>query len=121
MNIEKLQLKAYEKYKAKDYDAALKLLAKIERLDPKYKDAYYLEAGTWKELENTVKEPRALEKILPLLDFSSPSGKDFAAEILFHIATTYSILGNGINLSNTVIKAHRINITAISLKESITS
>lgn len=28
---------------------------------------------------------------------------------------------NGINLSDAVIKAHRINITAISLKESITS
>ena len=30
-------------------------------------------------------------------------------------------MGNGINLSDAVIKAHRINITAISLKESITS
>jgi len=29
--------------------------------------------------------------------------------------------GHGINLSDAVIKAHRINITAISLKESITS
>ena len=32
-----------------------------------------------------------------------------------------SIVDNGINLSDAVIKAHRINITAISLKESITS
>ena len=31
------------------------------------------------------------------------------------------VMLNGINLSNTVIKAYRINITAISLKESITS
>ena len=33
----------------------------------------------------------------------------------------YPIVRNGINLSDAVIKAHRINITAISLKESITS
>ena len=31
------------------------------------------------------------------------------------------IMCNAINLSDAVIKAHRINITAISLKESITS
>ena len=93
MNIKDLQSKAFKKYKAKNYDAALKILAKIQRLAPSYKDAYYLEAGTWRELGNVIKEYQALEKILPLLDFSSPEGEAFAAETLSHIASSCSDLG----------------------------
>ena len=39
----------------------------------------------------------------------------------FNFVLIAAIMVNGINLSNKVIKAHRINIRAISLKESITS
>ncbi|MBQ4404099.1 MAG: hypothetical protein II857_06765 [Selenomonadaceae bacterium] len=87
MNVEKFQLEALEKYKAKNYTAALKILAKIHRLKPEYKNSYYLEAQIWNELGNTVKEYRALEKALPFLNFSTPAERDFSAEILSHVAS----------------------------------
>ena len=73
---------AQEQYNKKNYDAALKILDEIKMCDPNFKRAYYLEAWTWGDLGNKVKEYYALEKILPLLDFSSPDEKNFAAEVL---------------------------------------
>ena len=85
MNLEKLHSKGFELYKAKNFDAALKVAEKLQRLDPKYKKGYYLEAAVYHELENSVKEYLALKKILSLLDLSSPKEKDFSIEILSNI------------------------------------
>ena len=93
MNLEKLHAKGFELYKAKNFDAALKVADELQRLDPKYKKGYYLEAAVYHELENSVKEYLALKKILPLLDISSPEGKNFAAEILFHLGEVCAKLG----------------------------
>ena len=41
--------------------------------------------------------------------------------VVVWVVNDATIKGNGINLSDAVIKAHRINITAISLKEAISS
>ena len=87
MNIEKFQLEALGKYKAKNYTAALKILAKIQRLKPEYKNSYYLEAQIWNEIGNPVKEYRALEKALPFLNLATPAERDFSAEILSHVAS----------------------------------
>lgn len=46
----------------------------------------------------------------------SKQGKVFSA-----LTGEVPVMGNGINLSDTVVKAHRINITAISLEKSIAS
>ena len=82
MNVNELYLKAVEEHKAKNYDATLKILDKIKKREPNFRDAYYLEAWIWHERDNLVREYAALEKIFPLLDYSSPEGKKFAAEIL---------------------------------------
>jgi len=82
MNVQELYDEACELHKAKNFDAALKILDEIKRRDPKFKRAYYLEAWTWELLGDDEKKISALEKILPLLDFSSPEEKIFAEEIL---------------------------------------
>ena len=81
-DIQELYSEACEQHKIKNYDAVFKILDEIKRLDPNYKKAYYLEAWTWECLGNSVNKVNALEKILPLLDFSSPEEKDFADEIV---------------------------------------
>ena len=84
MNLEKLHAKGVKFYKAKNFDAALKVADELQRLDPKYKKGYYLEAAVYHELENSVKEYLALKKILSLLDLSSRR-KKFSIEILSNI------------------------------------
>ncbi|MBQ3336221.1 MAG: hypothetical protein IJG80_02345 [Selenomonadaceae bacterium] len=85
--LEKIHAKGVDFYRAKNYDAALKIADKLQRRDPNYKMSYYLEFAVWKDLNNYVKEYDALKKILPLLKFSSPAEKNFAGEI-------FSYLGN---------------------------
>ena len=83
--LEKIHAKGVDFYRAKNYDAALKIADKLKRRDPNYKMSYYLESAVWKDLNNYVKEYDALKKILPLLDFSSPAEKNFAGEIFSHL------------------------------------
>ena len=84
---------ACEQHKRKNYDAVFKILDEIKRRDPTFKRAYYLEGWTWEELGNYVKEYYALEKILPLLKFSSPKEVEFASEVLSHIGDACASLG----------------------------
>lgn len=81
MNVEKVYKQAYKEYESKKFVSALKNLEKIKKVAPRYKNAYYLEAAIWKERENIVREYQALEKMLPLLDTTSPEGKKFSVSI----------------------------------------
>ena len=76
---------AQEQLEKKNYDAVFKILDEIKRRNPKFRSAYYLEAQTWASLGNFVKEYYALEKILPLINFSAPEEKNFAADVLSHL------------------------------------
>ena len=93
MTTQELYDEACELHKAKNYAAVFKVLDKIKKLDPTFKRAYYLEAWTWECLGNSVKQYYALEKILPLLNFSAPEEKDFVIEVLAHIGDACSALG----------------------------
>ena len=86
MNLEELHAEGYEFYKAKNFDAALKVADELQRLAPNNKKGYYLEAAVWHELDNPAKEYCALKKILPLLEFSSPEEKNSSLEILKNFA-----------------------------------
>ena len=85
MNVNELYLQAIEKHKAKKYDATLKIIDKVKKRNPNFRDAYYLEAWIWHERKNVVKEYYSLEKILPLLRFSSANENNFATETLSKI------------------------------------
>ena len=85
MNIKELYLKACEQHKAGKHEAALKIFDKIIRRAPDYKDAYYMSASCWRELNNFVKEYSALKKLLELLNISSPGERIFASRVLSHI------------------------------------
>ena len=93
MTAQELYKEACELHKKKNYDATFKIIDEIKKLDPNFKRAYYLEAWTWGDLGNKVKEYYALEKILPLLNFSSPEEKKFAAEVLSHMGDACTVLG----------------------------
>ncbi|MBQ3726242.1 MAG: hypothetical protein II902_04140 [Selenomonadaceae bacterium] len=85
MTVQELYKEAYKLHKEKNFDAVFKILDEIKRRDPTFKRAYYLEAWTWGDLGNSVKEYYALEKILPLINFSSLEERFFASEILGHM------------------------------------
>ena len=93
MDVDELYLQAEEMHKAKNYDAEFKILDEIKKIDPTYKRAYYMEAWALENLGNYVKEYYALEKILPLLDFSSSEERFFASEVLCHIGDACIHLG----------------------------
>lgn len=92
MNIQEMQSKAAKLSKEKKYDAALKILEKIKSVAPNYQKAHYLEASIWNARKNCVKEYYALKRILPLLDFSSPEGKNFAMKIFALISKASGLL-----------------------------
>ncbi len=90
MTAEELHAKGFEFYKAKNFDAALKVADELQRLAPKSKLGYYLETAVWDELNDSVKEYSALKKILSLLEFSSPEEKNFAIHVLSNARIFFS-------------------------------
>ena len=82
MEVWDIYAQAVDAFKAKDYDAALELLAEIKRREPGYRKAYLLEAYVWRELNNYVKEFDALSKFLSLLNPVTPDIKDLVAPAL---------------------------------------
>ena len=114
MTADEIYSKAHEEFKAKNYSAALKILDDLKKFDPNYKHSYYLAATIWRNLNNPVKEYYALEKILPLLDFSSAEGKKFATVILDNLANVCSNLA----LNEESFKFHKI---AASLADDVAS
>ena len=83
--VDELFSTAHEQYREKNFDAALKILDELKNFAPDFKEIYALESEVWRALSNPVKEYRALEKTLPLLKFSSPEEKIFAATALNNI------------------------------------
>lgn len=92
MNIREMYSKAEKLFEAKNYDAALKILEKIKLVAPKYKKAYSLEASIWNARKNDIKEYYVLKKLLPLLDFSSPKGRNFAMKAFALIGRASGVL-----------------------------
>ena len=64
MNSEEIYAAAMERYKAKDFPAALKLLAELKAANSDYKRAYTLEACIWEESSNYLREVVALKEFL---------------------------------------------------------
>ena len=93
MTLEELHSQGLKFFREKNFDAALKIADKLQKIAPKYKQGYYLEASVWRNLSNPVKEYYAFEKLLPLLDFSSAQGRKFAAETFARIANACVDLG----------------------------
>ena len=92
MNIQEMFSKADKLSDEKKYDEALKILDKIKLVAPTYRKAHSLEASIWNARKNDVKEYYALKRILPLLDFSSPKGKNFAMKVFALIGKASGVL-----------------------------
>ena len=92
MEVWDIYAQAIDAFKAKDYDAALELLAEIKRREPGYRKTYLLESYIWKERDNFVKEFDALSKLLPLLNPLTPDIKDLASQALNRFANTCRLL-----------------------------
>ena len=66
---------ALELYKAKNFDAALKIVEGLKQLAPHWKKPFLLEAYIWRDQSEFVKEFNVLEKLLPRFDLNSPDEK----------------------------------------------
>ena len=86
MEVREIYAKALSEYRAKNFDAALKLLEELKKIAPTYKEAYLLEASIWRDRENVVKEFNALNKLLPLFDLSDPAQEDLRFLALYFFA-----------------------------------
>ena len=72
MEVWNIYAEAVEEYKAKNFDAALKILDEVKKIAPGYRKAHMLEAYIWRDLENDVKIFDALNQLMPLLDPTDP-------------------------------------------------
>ena len=106
MDAKKIWSKAYDQFKKKKYDAALKTLDKLQKSAPNYRDAYYLEAEIWEKLKNPVRHYLALKKILPLINLDSPQEAAFHSEFFAHFGEVCD------NLSFHEDALHYYNLTA---------
>ena len=70
---------ALELYKAKNFDAALKILDEVKVAAPHWKKSFLLEAYIRREQGESVKEFFVLKELLPRFDLSLPYEKSLAA------------------------------------------
>ena len=82
MNILKKYAKALELYRAKKFDAALKIVKEVELAAPHWKKSFLLEVFIRRDQNEFLKELSLLEKLLPRFDFNSADEKDLAADAL---------------------------------------
>ena len=113
MNTNEFYAKALTEYNAKNYDAALKILDEIKKLDPAYKDTYYMEAFIWHETGNPIKEFSVLEKILSRLNNPSPEEKDMVAKILLNMASSC----DNLNMIEQALNFYHLSVQFASNKE----
>lgn len=86
MEVWEIYAAAVSEYQAKNFDAALKLLAEIKKVAPGYRKAYLLESYIWHERCNFVKEFNALAGLMPLLDLANPEQYGLAT-LALHLFT----------------------------------
>ena len=92
MEVWDIYAQAVDAFKAKDYDAALALLAEIQRREPGYRQAYMLESYIWDALHNFVKEFDAMSKLLRLFNPLTPDIKETASHTLGRFAIVCRVL-----------------------------
>ena len=71
---------ALELYRAKNFDAALKLVAQVEAAAPHWKKSFLLEIFIRREQGEALKEFFLLKKFLPRLNLDSADEKILAAD-----------------------------------------
>ena len=80
MDILKTYSKALKLFRAKNFDAALKLVSKVKATAPHWDKPLLLEAFIRREQGEWIKALALLEKLLPLLKDSSPEERSVAAD-----------------------------------------
>ena len=84
---------ALELYRAKNFDAALKLVKEVQTAAPYWKKSFLLEIFIRRDLGESVKELSLLEKFLPRLDLNSTEDKNLAADAFSCFGAVNRILG----------------------------
>ncbi len=80
-------------YKAKNFEAALKILAEVKQLAPQWKKPLLLEAYILREQGKNVELFLFAQKILPLFEIESPDEKIFLSDALNLLGMACSKLG----------------------------
>ena len=86
---------ALAQFKAKNFDAALKILDEVKIAEPHWKKPLLLEAYILREQGKTVELFLFAQKILPSFNDSSPEGKNLLSDVLHVLARACSRLGMG--------------------------
>jgi len=91
-------LKPYDEaltlYKARKFDAALKIVYELKTAAPHWKKAFLLEAYIRREQGEFVKEFLSLTELLPRFEFKKPGEKSLAADALSLFGSVNRVLGN---------------------------
>ena len=93
MDILKKYSAALELYKAKKFDAALKLVEEVQNAAPHWKKSFLLEIFIRRDMGEPFKEFSLLEKFLPRLDLNSANEKNLAADAFNCFGAVNRILG----------------------------
>ena len=94
MDILKRYATALKLYRAKNFDAALKIVEKIKHAAPHWKKNLLLEVFILRDQGEILKEFFLLEKLLPKLNPSLPDEKDLSADALNCFGSVNRFLGN---------------------------
>lgn len=94
MDIIKRYADALALYKARRFADALKIIAELKDVAPRWKKSFLLEAYVRREQGEFVKEFDALTKLLPQLPLKSPEDKRLAADALSLFGSVNRVLGN---------------------------
>ena len=93
MDILKNYAEALNLYRTKKFDAALKLVKKIEAAAPHWNKVFLLEIFIQRDRGEALKEFFLLEKLLPRLNFSLPEEKNLAADAFNCFGSVNRFLG----------------------------
>ena len=93
MDILKKYSEALELFRAKKFDAALKLVNKIKIAAPHWKKSFLLEIYIRREQGEFVKEFSLLKKLLPRFNLSQPDEKSLAADAYSLFGAVNQVLG----------------------------
>ena len=84
---------ALEYYRAKNFEAALKLVDEVKIAAPHWKKNFLLEAYIRREQCEYLKEFSALKKLLPRFDIDNPDEKNLAADAFSLFGAVNQVLG----------------------------
>ena len=109
MDILKKYSAALELYRAKKFDAALKLVEEVQNAAPHWKKSFLLEIFIRRDMGEPFKEFSLLEKFLPRLDLNSANEKNLAADAFncFGAVNRILVIGEPVRRQQKILRGDK--------------